>query len=205
MPAVRWRRTSSTIGPPSWIRARTIRQRKSRRAKPFGSSCCPSTRGSGRSAETARPACIGPAPPSEPGLIPVRAHDDGRVPDAAPGLGARRRHRLSGLVLEDIQAPRDAAALSPAARPPSSTAPPQRHHARWRGVPAAATSSCAASAAATCPRSCTKRGTVGRSTSSPAPASTVGPPSHGQAARAPTPAPTGRSASRRASAAPAIP
>jgi hypothetical protein len=87
-----------------------------------------------------------------------------------------------------------AAVLLPAARPPTSTAPPRRRRARSGAGWAAATTSRAAAAAATYPPPCTRRGTGGRSSSSPAPASTAGQSTRGPADRSPTPFPAGLSA-----------
>lgn len=92
------------------------------------------------------------------------------------------------------QAPFAAAVLLPAATPPASTTPPCRRHARSHAAPAAARTSRSAAAVATCPPRCTRRGTAGRSSSSPGPASSVGRPTRVSAGRAPTPAPAWSSA-----------
>lgn len=98
-----------------------------------------------------------------------------------------------------------AALVLPAARPPASTAPPHRRRARSPAGQAAATTSRAAAAAATCPRPCTRRGTCGRSSFSPGPASTAGRSTRGPAGRAPTPAPAWLSACLTVEAGQAIP
>lgn len=98
-----------------------------------------------------------------------------------------------------------AAVLLPAARPPASTVPPHRHRVRSPVGRAAARTSRAASAAATCPPSCTRRGTGDRSASSLGRASTADQPTHGPADRAPTPLPAWLSACPTAAADQAIP
>ncbi len=76
-----------------------------------------------------------------------------------------------------------AAVLLPAARPPASTALSRRRRARSRAERAAARTSRAAAAAATSPPRCTRRGTAGRSSSSPGPASTDRPETRNPASK----------------------
>lgn len=83
--------------------------------------------------------------------------------------------------------------------------PQLRRHVRSPDGPAAATTSHDASAAAMSPQPCSRRGTTVRSESSPGPVSTADPPIHGQADRAPTPAPAWQSGVPKASGALAIP
>lgn len=119
------------------------------------------------------------------------AHADDRGTTlAAPGPGARRRHRLAGFVLEDD--PGSVHHLNTLTRghASASTAPPRRHRVRSRAGWVAVRTSRTAVVAATCPRWCRRRGTCGRSSSSPGPGSTAGRSTRGTAGRTLTAAPT---------------
>lgn len=190
---------TSTIGPPSWMRARMSRSRKSRRPKPLGWSCARCTRGPRRASGTARPVCSRSCSLSRPAGTPSAYPDDRGVAEATPGPCARRSHRLAGLVLKHDPAAalrRGALTRGQTSFFHSSTASSSRSMARRTGC--CQDQPCRLSSR-TCPPPCRRRGTAARSASSPAPASTAGPPTREQADRAPVPAPAWRSARGRVS------